>query len=236
VVLLIATTEAMAGPPYITDDPQPTEHGHYEIYAFTTGTKTLDGTGAQAGIDFNYGAAEDLQLTIVLPFGYDSPSMGPTVTGFGNVELAAKYRFLHQNDIGLDVAVFPRLFVPTTSDSALGSRHPALFIPLFAEKDWGNFSMFGGGGCTINRGSTSRDFCRIGLVLARRIDPGLQFGVEVHHQTPDEEGAKPSTSFGVGAIYGLSRHYQIMAWTGRAVQNAGETNQFSWYAALQLTY
>jgi hypothetical protein len=28
---------AFAGPPYISDDPEPTDYGHYEIYAFASG-------------------------------------------------------------------------------------------------------------------------------------------------------------------------------------------------------
>ena len=68
---LLVTNAAMAGPPYVTDDPEPTEYQHYEIYAFTAGTKPADGTGAAAGIDFNYGGAENLQLTMVLPSAYN---------------------------------------------------------------------------------------------------------------------------------------------------------------------
>ena len=66
VVLLAAP--AFAGPPFVTDDPQPTDFGHYEIYAFTAGTATRGDIGGTAGIDFNYGAAPDLQLTAVIPF------------------------------------------------------------------------------------------------------------------------------------------------------------------------
>ena len=236
VLAFIIAAPASAGPPYVTDDPQPTEHRHYEIYAFTAGTTTMNGTSGQAGIDFNYGGAENLQLTMVLPAGYDRPRGGPDVIGFGNIELAAKYRFLSQSDFGLDVAVFPRLFLPTNSDSALGTRHAALFIPLFAQKDWGNLSAFGGGGCTINRGGNSRDFCKMGLVVADRIVPELQVGVEVFHQTPSEEGGKPSTGIGFGAIYDMNQRYHVIAWAGPGIQHADETNQMSWYAALQFTY
>jgi hypothetical protein len=233
---LLVTNAAMAGPPYVTDDPEPTEYQHYEIYAFTAGTKNADGTGATAGIDFNYGGAENLQLTMVLPSAYNRPTSGPSVTGFGDVELAAKYKFLHQDEFGLDVAIFPRLFLPTNSNPALGSKHAALFIPLFAQKGWGNWSNFGGGGCTINRGGSSRDFCQMGLVTTYRILPELQLGVEVRHRTPDEEGAKPSTGLGFGAIYDLNARYHLMAWVGPGIQNASSTEQVSWYAALQFTY
>ncbi|MGZ5999938.1 MAG: transporter [Rhizomicrobium sp.] len=227
---------ALAGPPYVTDDPQPTDNGHYEIYAFTGGTATIDGSSGQAGIDFNYGGAENLQLTMVVPFAYDSPRGGASVTGFGDVELAAKYKFLHQDTFGLDVAIFPRLFLPTNSNPALGSKHASLFIPIFAEKDWGDWSVFGGGGCTINRGGSSQDFCQMGLVVARRVIPALQLGLELYHQTPGEKGTRHSTGLGFGAIYDLNEHCHLMASAGPGIQNADPTNQATWYAALLFTY
>jgi hypothetical protein len=58
---------AVAGPPFLSDDPQPTDTGHFEIYTFNNGTNTRAGTSGEAGIDFNYGAATDLQLTATLP-------------------------------------------------------------------------------------------------------------------------------------------------------------------------
>ena len=187
-------------------------------------------------VHINYGGAANLQLTTVLPAAFSGPNIGQRVTGFGDVELAAKYKFLRQDEFGLDVAIFPRAFLPPHSDPALGSKHAALFIPLFAQKGWENWSIFGGGGCTINRGGRSRDFCQMSLVTAYRIVPELQLGVEVRHQTPDQEGAMPSTGLGFGAIYDLGARYHLMAWVGHEIQNANSTDQVSWYAALQFTY
>src|SRR3981081_166894 len=65
---------ALAGPPYVSDDPEPTDYKHFEIYSFSNGTATRDGIGGAAGIDFNYGAAPDLQLTATLPAGFDRPT------------------------------------------------------------------------------------------------------------------------------------------------------------------
>ena len=60
---------ALAGPPYVSDDPQPTDYKHFEIYTFSNGTTTRGDIGGAAGIDFNYGAAPNLQLTTTLPIG-----------------------------------------------------------------------------------------------------------------------------------------------------------------------
>ena len=141
--LLALTLPAFAGPPYMSDDGEPTDYQHFEIYAFTNGVQTQDGTTGEAGIDFNYGATPDLQLTAVLPLAYDNPARGPGATELGNVELAVKYRFLHQEDFGLDVAIFPRVFLPSGSP-LVGERHASLLLPIWTQKDWGKWSLFGG--------------------------------------------------------------------------------------------
>ena len=46
----------LAGPPYLTDDPVPTDTGHWEIYAFATGEGPRLDVDADAGLDLNYGA------------------------------------------------------------------------------------------------------------------------------------------------------------------------------------
>src|ERR1700738_3551401 len=93
VMMVALSRPALAGPPYVSDDPGPTDYKHFEIYSFSNGTATGDGIGGASGIDFNYGAAPDLQLTATLPAVFDRPRAGRTSFGLSNIELAAKYRF-----------------------------------------------------------------------------------------------------------------------------------------------
>jgi hypothetical protein len=234
-LVLLAPAIALAGPPYVTDDPEPTDYGHFEIYAFTGGTNTRDGTGGEAGIDFNYGGAPDLQLTMVLPAEYDSPAQGPAVAGLGNVELAAKYRFLHQEDFGWDVAIFPRIFLPSASP-LVGDRHGSLLLPIWVGRDFGKWSTFGGGGCALNNGGGSQDYCLMGWALTRAFTPALHVGAEIYHQTADTRGGRATTGINVGATYDLSENFHLMATFGPGIQNAAETNRYSWYTAILFTF
>src|SRR5690242_1895451 len=68
-----AAIPAHAGPPFLSDDPEPTDYTHFEIYAFANGTIAQDGSDGEGGIDFNYGATPDLQLSAVIPAGYSKP-------------------------------------------------------------------------------------------------------------------------------------------------------------------
>jgi hypothetical protein len=228
-------TPAMAGPPYLSDDPEPTDYRHFEIYTFNNGTVTATDTGGETGIDFNYGGAPNLQLTATVPAAYDAPAGGPLLGGLGNVELAAKYRFLTQDKFGLDVAVFPRLFLPSAA-SDVGAHHASFLLPLWMEKDWGPWSAFGGGGCEINRGGDSQDFCETGLVVTRQIVPNLQVGLEIFHQTADTKGGLPTTSIGAGFHYDVNDTFHLLGYLGRGIQNADETDRLNWYAGVLATF
>ena len=235
IAAMIVSMPALAGPPYVTDDPETTDNGVFEIYAFTDGTTARGDTSGASGIDFNYGAAADLQLTAVLPLAYDAPSGAPTVMGAGKIELAAKYRFLHQDNFGWDVAVFPRVFLPSASLS-VGDRHASFLLPVWIGKDFGKWSTFGGGGCALNNGDGGQNYCLAGWALTREIAPELHLGAEIYHQTAAMRAGRASTGIGFGATYDLSENYHLMASAGPGIQNADETDRASWYAALLFTF
>jgi opacity protein-like surface antigen len=226
--------QAHAGPPYISDDPEPTDHGHYEAYLFAGATSTRDGTGGAAGIDFSYGVGPDLQLTLVAPTAYEQPSQGASASGMGNIELAAKWRVAHQAGLGWDLSFFPRVFLPSASRT-IGDQHGSYLLPVWVEKDWGKWSTFGGGGFAINRGNDARDYSLVGWAIARQVTPRVQIGAELFHQTADTEGGLPTTGLNAGLRYDLSDHYLLLGSIGSGIQNASATNERSWYLALLIT-
>jgi hypothetical protein len=234
--LSFMATAARAGPPYVTDDPETTSFQHYEIYLFGAGgTGPQSGTSGEGGIDFNYGGGRNLQLTAVVPLGFVVDPNGSSAVGYGRTELAAKYRFLHQDEIGFDIAVFPRVFLPSGA-SRLGDRHASYLLPLWLEKDWEGWSAFGGGGCEINRGGGAQDFCLLGGVVTHQLRPDLQLGLELVHQSADTKGGKASTALGLGITYELSETYHLLAYANRGLQHAAENTTYSWYAAILFTF
>jgi hypothetical protein len=235
VALAVLTPPALAGPPYVTDDPEPTDFGQYEIYFFATGSEARDGSEAAAGIDFNYGASRDLQLTAAVPIAYEDAAGSGPASGIGNVELAAKYRFLHQQQIGWDVAVFPRYFLPSAS-SSVGDQHSAFLLPIWAEKDWESWSTFGGGGRVFQSGENLKDFWLAGWAVVRTFATRLQLGLELVYQTADAPGGDSSMALGAGLRYDISERYHFLASAGPTLRNAAETNDYAWYTSLLLTF
>jgi hypothetical protein len=235
VAMVFSARPALAGPPYMSDDPEPTDYQHFEIYTFTNGTATRGDIGGASGIDFNYGAAPNLQLTATLPIGFDDPAAGGASYGPSNVELAAKYRFLHQDAFGLDVSVFPRVFLPSPTRN-IGNDTASLLLPVWIQKDWsGGWSAFGGGGCVVS-GRAAQDFCLTGGVVTYQVLPRLQLGVELFHQTADGSGTPATTSLGLGARYDVSDTYHLLCYVRRGIENTDETDRYSWYASVLFTF
>ena len=224
---------AFAGPPFLSDDPKPTDFEHYEIYLFANATFASQEKEGAAGIDFNYGATPDLQLTAVLPMAYELSTHEGSRAGVGNIELAAKFRVLHQESVGWDVAIFPRVFLKSPSD--LGEQHAALLIPIWVGKDGENWSTFGGGGCELNHSGASLNFCLAGWAFTWRAAEALQIGAEVFHQGPDTKGGRASTILGAGATYDISENLHLLGYAGFGLQNTSETGRATAYVSMLFT-
>lgn len=222
---------ALAGPPFLTDDPEPTDVGHWEIYA-----PLLESSGrgisydGSIGAELNYGAAADLQLTLGLPVGFSHDRSG-YVFGRGDLELSAKYRFYHDAAHGISVAAFPGFSLPTAR-SGLGSGRVTALLPVWAQKNSGPWSVFGGGGFAINPGRGNRNFWTGGIAVTRTVSKRLLGGVEVDRQGPDTIGGRASTSVGIGAIYRLKAPFRILASGGPAFVGGHRSPGFHGFIAL----
>jgi hypothetical protein len=230
--LCAPSVAAWAGPPYVTDDPEPTDTGHWEIYNYVSGTGTPGDLVGEAGFDLNYGGAPNLQLTAVIPAAFQNANEA----GAGDIQLALKYRFLQQQAGSLtpDVAFFPRVFLDT--GTRYDPERPGLFLPVWAEKDWGPWSLFGGGGLQLNPGAGERNFWQSGLALTRAFGERISLGAEVYHQTAQAAGGKDFTGAGVGVTYRLSRHWSLISSGGPGLQNARKEGQYVFYTALYAQY
>jgi hypothetical protein len=241
--LLFAGRPAPAGPPFVTDDPEPVEPGHFEINTALQGTYTRDGrAGAWPTIDSNYGAAEGVQLHLGL---YASFAGGGGETealryGYGDTEIGVKLRFIDEDDDGWrpQVAVYPITQFPTgDAGRGLGAGHQRTILPVWAQKSWGDWTSYGGAGYWLNRGggTDDRDFWFFGWVLQRKISEDWTLGGELFRQTAQTVGGKASSGFNLGGYYNFDETDHLIFTVGRGVRNT-EINDFSYYAGYQLQF
>jgi hypothetical protein len=208
-VLAGAAGPAFAGPPYLTDDPVPTDTGHWEIYAFTAGEGRRSTLDADAGFDLNYGPAKGIQLTATLPLSFSHDPTDGWRSGTGDVELGVKYRFFNDEQRGLSAAIFPRAILPSSSLAAAGKTR--VLLPLWVDKDFaGGTSIFGGGGYMINPGAGNRDFWQAALALTHDLGKQVSLGAEITRQSADTVGGTAQTRAGVGGIVKLGGPYALL--------------------------
>lgn len=232
---ILAPGAALAGPPFLTDDPTPTETGHWEIYA-----PEFDAAGAGStfdgafGAELNYGATPDVQLTLGLPAAYVHDDTGFHV-GRGDLKLSAKYRFYHDEANGVSVAVFPGVTVPTAR-RGLGAGRLTALLPVWGQKDVGAWSVFGGGGYALNPGFGNRNYWTGGVALGRAFSDQSFAGVEVDRQGADTVEGHASTSLGLGAIMPLKAPLRLLASAGPTFVDGKSSRAFHVFLALGLEF
>lgn len=237
---LLASSSAHAGPPFRTDDPEPVDVGHWEIYEFSTATHVAgDTAGTLSGIDANYGAAPGLQLHAAFPIAFDKLGDSGLVAGYGDTEFGFKYRFVTEDEGGWrpQVAIYPAIDFPT-GDAArnLGTGQTHMFLPTWLQKSFADWTSFAGLGYCVNPGVGNRNYWYFGWALQRQLARNVAVGAELFHQTASTVGGKDQTGFDLGVTYDLSEHYHLLFSAGQGLQNRTTTNAFSYYAALQITF
>lgn len=232
---LWASGAAWAGPPFVTDDPEPTETGHFESYLFTAGSQAGGGfSGTGVGVEVNYGPFADTQLTASLPFDFESPPHSGTGFGLGDAALSVKYRFIEEDDDGWrpQVAVFPEIDIPLRHAAGKNTRE---FFPVWAQKSFGDWTSFGGGGYWINPGPGNQNYWQVGWAVLRKMAPNFSAGAEIFRQTADTTGGRPTTSIGIGMLYDLSDAFHIVGSANTGIENHRDGNGYSYFVALEWT-
>ncbi len=232
--LLFLATTSLAGPPYVTDDPEPVEYRHWEFYLASQHFHDRDGwSGTAPHFEVNYGVIPDVQLHIIAPLAYSAPNGGGAQYGYGDTELGVKFRFVHEGKWVPQIGTFPFLEVPTGSRGrGLGNGSALVFVPLWLQKSFGAWTTYGGGGPWFDTARQHDHWWYFGWLLQRRLGEALTIGAELFHLTPRGIGGESDTRFNVGGIVNLSDTHHLLLSAGRSI--VGQ-NRFQSYAAWLVT-
>jgi hypothetical protein len=222
---LVVAHPASAGPPFLTDDPEPVELRHWEAYLFSTYDRSSDARGGQGpAVEFNVGAAPDLQLHLVVPLAWNQPLGGRTQSGLGDVEVGFKYRFLEETEHGPQVGIFPMVELPAGNASrGLGNGRVWFRIPLWIQKSWGSWTTYGGGGWTINHAPGQRSYTFAGWLLQRDLGKTLTLGGELFAQGADTEEGRGFAIADVGGSLNFAPGFSVLFSAGRAIRGERHT-------------
>jgi len=109
---------AQGGPPMITDDPGTPGNGKWENnFAIAFEHRPNETAYDLPAIDLNYGVGEHIQLTLQTAPVLLKRSGHGVVGGLGGSEAAVKWRFVDEDNGGVDVSMFPRIIFNVTQSS-----------------------------------------------------------------------------------------------------------------------
>jgi hypothetical protein len=221
---------AWAGPPFLTDDPEPVEHGHWEFYAATQWSASRHtAVGTCPHLEVNYGALPGVQLHAIVPAALSWASGNAARYGLGDTELGVKIRFVDEGDWRPQIGIFPLITLPTGSKArGLGAGTVQGLVPLWVQKSFGPWTTYGGGGL---RFASDGNAVVLGWLLQRDLSAKIVLGVETFVTAPlggDAIQVQPN----LGAIVNISDLHHILLSAGPSF---GGDAALQAYLAYQLT-
>jgi hypothetical protein len=223
-----------AGPPFLTDDPEPVDLKHWEVYVFGQGDRTADADAVLGpAIEFNYGIAPNTQLHVVTPVAsISSPGNGWT-SGYGDTEVGVKYRLIDETDSFPQIGVFPMAELASGSSSrGLGNGRTWYRLPIWLQKSWGPWTTYGGGGMAFNSAPGQRNSGFAGWLVQRDIGRYLTLGTEFFWQGNDATIGHGVADGNLGGYLKLSENFNLLFSLGHSLSGARNT---IWYLGLYWT-
>jgi hypothetical protein len=233
-LLLGSAVGLQAGPPFLTDDPDPVDLNHWEFYIFGQGEQTTEANFISGpAFEFNYGVAPNTQLHLVTPeANISTPGSGWT-SGYGDTEIGIKYRFIKETDSRPEVGIFPMAELATGSGAReLGNGKTWYRLPLWLQKSWGSWTIDGGGGVALNSAPGERNQGFAGILVQRDLGRYLTLGTEIFEQPADPTFGPATQIANVGGYLKFTEKFNLLFSLGRSISGERYT---VWYLGLYWT-
>ena len=202
--LALVASAAWAGPPLVTDDPVPTAWRHWEVVTPLT-LESADGNRLYQtpGLDANYGAGKNLQLTMGTGIEWTQPST-PGAPRWSDLELAAKYRFLNwgRDDHHTQLGLFPRVIVPGNASwsdltwTSVDREWPIVWLQEIGPRT----RLYGDVHVTTLHAPAERSPWFAGVAFEREASERLTWTGEAYWQGADSGDAADVRGFNLGFI------------------------------------
>jgi hypothetical protein len=228
------TVSTHAGPPFVTDDPDPPPPGGWEINLPFILERTPGRADMDAPLfDLNYGLP-DLQLKLEIPVKIVHEDSNGTVAGAGDLLLGVKWRFFNSDKSQLQLGVYPQVLAPTGNHArGLGEGRAAFVLPLLAQKSWDKWTLYGNIGSWWQGAHETRNYFYAGAVLEREINERFELGVELFGNLPKERDGRSDVAFNIGGTWKLSKNLNLLFSGGRDI--VGDTHAMAYIGLRLLT-
>jgi hypothetical protein len=237
VAVIARTLLGQGGPPMITDDPGTSGNGKWEnnlaiAFEHRPGESSYD----LPSIDLNYGIGDHIQLTLqTAPVLLKRSGHGP-IGGFGGTEAAVKWRFLDQEQSGVDMSMFPRIIFTVTQSSVrrgLAEDGTRFQVPFQVAKKLGRIETdveFGPLASTVGRSEWL-----YGFVAGLELTKSTTLMTELH-DTSRMNFSRNILTANLGLRHELSETRILILSVGHEIVSADQARALIGYFGMQLLY
>jgi len=226
----LQATRVFAGPPFLTDDPEPADYKHFEFNPFATiDSATHDKNILGPGIEVDYGLVPNLEVNITFSQAAHISHQEDEDTGhgFSDTELGMTWRFLEETDFIPQISFSPAYFVPTGDiNRGIGNGRGYYTLPFWAQKSWNTWIIDAGGGYTRNTAPDQFNNFYGGFLIQKKIGKKWILGGEIFEQGAISDTEAATTLINVGGTYNITDNLALLFSVGHSV--AGESHLISY--------
>jgi hypothetical protein len=214
----LSITNLIAGPPYDTDDPEPVDYKHWEVYCashISDISNLLMGTLPH--FEVNYGIFDNTQLHIIAPMAYNKQPGENINYGYGDTELGIKYRLSKENTSFPEIGVFPLVEQPSGNASkGLGNGEYQFYLPLWIQKSFGKLTTYGGGGYWII--PNAHNYAFLGWLAQYQFLKPASLGCEFYYIGANQNNNVTELRFNIGSTIDLTEKHHLLFSAGRSLK------------------
>jgi len=235
-LFLLTVGSAFAGPPLLTDDPDTPGDKHWEInVAFVLNKYQTESTYDTPNLDLNYGVGNNIQIKYEVPWLILHEQGIGTQTGLGNSNFGVKWRFLNEEQYGVNMSTYPQYefhSITSSVNKGLVEEGTNLLLPVEVSKKMGPVLIDGEVGYTIEQ--QHEDEWLYGFFIGYDVRENLTILGEIHCITAKGIN-KNDAVFNVGTQWDFTKNYGLLASAGRSLANgASDEPNLLLYLGLQI--
>jgi hypothetical protein len=213
-VACLLPSRAFAGPPFDTDDPDPTDYRNYEIYSgFITHVDGPTSTTELPFLEVNYGLMPNVQFSVHLGGATQTAADVAPAYGYEDSQMGLKVRFIQETEHSPQVSFYPQVTF-ATGVPGVSNGHGTLFLPVWAQKTIGKVTVFGGGGYDFDKDSSGPGDWQAGVAATAPVTKDDTIGMEFTRTTPHDTYQQSDVGFGM--IHLLGATHALLFSAGRS--------------------
>ena len=225
-VSLFCFQNEYAGPPFLTDDPEPVEYQHWEYYISSINTwQPSLWMGTSPHMEVNYGIIHNVQVHMIVPLNYYSVNNKINV-GYGYTEFGVKYRFIQESEHFPQIGTFPILEIPTVPGNVFYNGKTQIYCPLWAQKSWGKLTTYGGAGYWVNPGTDNKNWIFSGWEIQYDFTTKVTLGGELYYHSSESINDHAAIALNLGGFINFTEKFHLIFSLGHSMINDSFTTMY----------